>query len=44
VPEKSYASIPAAVGIVNMALVGYGELPPQTDLGRFIASVMMLVG
>jgi voltage-gated potassium channel len=27
-----------------MASVGYGELPPQTDLGRFIASVMMLVG
>jgi len=45
-PERGYTSIPVAVywAIVTMTTVGYGDITPQTDLGRLIASVMMLLG
>jgi voltage-gated potassium channel len=45
-PERGYTSIPLAVywAIVTMTTVGYGDITPQTDLGRLIASVMMLLG
>lgn len=45
-PERGYSSIPVAVywAIVTMTTVGYGDITPQTDLGRLIASVMMLLG
>lgn len=44
--EYGFTSIPMAVywAIVTMTTVGYGDLYPKTDLGRLIASVMMLVG
>ena len=45
-PEHGYTSIPTAVywAIVTMTTVGYGDLTPHTDLGKLIASVMMLLG
>ena len=45
-PERGYTSIPAAVywAIVTMTTVGYGDITPQTDLGRLISAVMMLLG
>jgi voltage-gated potassium channel len=45
--EKSgFTSIPMAVywAIVTMTTVGYGDLIPQTDIGRFLASIIMIMG
>jgi voltage-gated potassium channel len=45
-PENGFANIPVAVywAITTMTTVGFGDLAPKTDLGRFIASAMMLLG
>jgi voltage-gated potassium channel len=45
-PVHGFTSIPVAIywAISTMATVGFGDLVPKTDLGRAIASVMMLVG
>ncbi len=45
-PANGYTSIPAAMywAIVTMTTVGYGDVTPHTDLGRLIASFMMLLG
>jgi voltage-gated potassium channel len=45
-PTYGFTSIPVAVywAISTMATVGFGDLVPKTDLGRAIASVMMLLG
>ena len=45
-PSNGYTSIPVAMywAVVTMTTVGYGDLTPQTDLGKLIASMMMLVG
>lgn len=45
-PAHGFTSIPVAVywAISTMATVGFGDLVPKTDLGRAIASVMMLLG
>ncbi|MDE2421541.1 MAG: ion transporter [Gammaproteobacteria bacterium] len=41
-----FSNIPVSIywAITTMTTVGYGDLSPQTGLGRLIASVMMLVG
>jgi voltage-gated potassium channel len=45
-PEHGYTSIPVGVywAITTMTTVGFGDVVPQTDLGRVIAALMMLLG
>jgi voltage-gated potassium channel len=45
-PENGFTSIPIAIywGITTMTTVGFGDITPKTDFGRFIASCMMLMG
>jgi len=45
-PENGYTSIPVAVywAITTMTTVGFGDITPKTDLGRVLASLMMLIG
>lgn len=45
-PANGYTSIPVAMywAIVTMTTVGYGDVTPHTDIGRLIASFMMLLG
>ena len=44
--QHGFTSIPVAVywAISTMTTVGFGDLVPKTDIGRAIASVMMLLG
>lgn len=45
-PANGFTSIPTAMywAIVTMTTVGYGDITPQTPLGKMIASCMMLLG
>ncbi len=45
-PDNGFANIPLSVywAITTMTTVGFGDITPKTDLGRAIASLMMLVG
>ena len=45
-PANGFTSIPISVywAITTMTTVGYGDITPKTDLGRAIASLMMLLG
>jgi voltage-gated potassium channel len=45
-PTYGFTSIPISVywAITTMTTVGFGDITPKTDLGRFIASLMMLMG
>ncbi|MES2188174.1 MAG: ion transporter [Pseudomonadota bacterium] len=44
--EHGFTSIPTAVywAITTMTTVGFGDIAPHTALGRFVSSVMMLLG
>ena len=44
-PENGFSTIPTSVywAITTMPTVGFGDITPKTELGRFIASVMMLL-
>lgn len=44
--ENGFTNIPTSMywAIVTLTTVGYGDLSPKTDLGRFLASVIMIMG
>ncbi|KAB2963322.1 MAG: ion transporter [Thermoanaerobaculia bacterium] len=44
--ENGFVSIPISIywAIVTLTTVGYGDLAPQTPLGRLLASLVMLLG
>ncbi len=45
-PQSGFTSIPMSIywAVTTMTTVGFGDIAPQTDVGRFIASLMMLMG
>jgi len=45
-PANGFTSIPTSVywAITTMTTVGFGDITPKTDLGRLVASLMMLLG
>lgn len=44
--EHGFSSIPDSIywAIVTITTVGYGDISPVTDLGKFVASIIMLMG
>ncbi len=44
--EHGFTSIPKSVywAIVTLTTVGYGDISPQTSLGQFVASIIMITG
>ena len=44
--EHGFTSIPKSVywAIVTLTTVGYGDISPQTPLGQFFASIIMITG
>lgn len=45
-PRHGFTSIPMSIywAVTTMTTVGFGDITPETPLGRFITSVMMLLG
>lgn len=45
-PENGFTSIPRAIywAIVTLTTVGFGNISPQTNLGQFLAAVLMIAG
>ncbi len=45
-PKHGFTSIPLSVywAVSTISTVGYGDLVPRTDIGRALASFMMLIG
>ena len=45
-PEHGFNSIPHSVywTIVTLTTVGYGDISPETSLGQFIATFIMIIG
>ena len=44
--EHGFDSIPASIywAIVTVTTVGFGDITPYTDIGKFLASIMMILG
>ena len=44
--ENGFSSIPHSVywAVVTLTTVGYGDVAPQTDLGKVLAAVVMILG
>ena len=45
-PENGFTSIPESIywAIVTLTTVGYGDISPVTATGKFIASIIMIIG
>ena len=45
-PKNGYESIPHSIywTVVTLTTVGYGDISPQTPLGQFIATMIMIIG
>ncbi|WP_066759340.1 ion transporter [Crocinitomix algicola] len=45
-PESGFTSIPRSIywAIVTLTTVGYGDIYPSSDLGQFIAAIVMILG
>lgn len=45
-PEHGFTDIPLSMywAVVTLTTVGYGDLSPQTPFGRFLASIVMILG
>ena len=45
-PENGFGNIPESVywAIVTLTTVGYGDIAPETPLGKFFASIIMVLG
>jgi voltage-gated potassium channel len=44
--KNGFTSIPVAIywAVVTITTVGYGDISPETPLGQFLASVLMIIG
>jgi len=44
--DSSFTSIPKSIyfAIVTLTTVGYGDISPQTELGQFLAAIVMILG
>jgi len=44
--KSGFTSIPVSIywAIVTITTVGYGDISPQTPLGQFLASILMIIG
>ena len=44
--ESGFTSIPVSIywAIVTITTVGYGDISPQSPLGQFLASILMIIG
>ena len=44
--QNGFSSIPDSIywAIVTITTVGYGDIAPVTSLGKFVASIIMLLG
>lgn len=45
-PQNGFTSIPTAMywAVTTITTVGFGDITPKTDLGRFFSSILMLLG
>jgi voltage-gated potassium channel len=45
-PQHGFTSIPTSMywAVVTMGTVGYGDISPETTLGRLVTSVLILIG
>jgi voltage-gated potassium channel len=45
-PEHGFTSVPVSMywAVTTITTVGFGDITPKTDLGRLIASMIMLIG
>ncbi|WP_353894538.1 potassium channel family protein [Proteinivorax hydrogeniformans] len=45
-PENGFVNIPESMywAVVTVSTVGYGDISPQTPLGKLLAGVLMIVG
>jgi voltage-gated potassium channel len=45
-PEHGFTSIPTSIywAVVTLTTVGYGDISPETNIGRFLSALVMIMG